>query len=171
MPVVDVIRTYLEMRSPDALRGASVPRPGLSLTRESPCAVATYRELYDRVGGRWHWRDRAAWSDAALAAHLAREDVAVWVLRSEGESAGFFELARDEDGSVEIAYFGLVPEAIGGGLGKYLLTRAVEEAWALGAERVWLHTCTLDGPAALPTYLARGFVAYRVEEYRAEIGG
>jgi len=171
MPAVDVTRTYLEMRSPDVLRGASAPRPGVSVTRESPCALATYRELYDRVGGRWHWRDRAAWSDEALAAHLARGDVAVWVLRSEGEIAGFFELARHADASVEIAYFGLVPDAIGGGLGKYLLTRAVEEAWALDAERVWLHTCTLDGPAALPNYLARGFEAYRVETYRAEIEG
>ena len=70
---------------------------------------------------------------------------------------------------VEILYFGLVPEAIGHGLGGFLLARTVEQAWALGAERVVLNTCTLDAPQALPNYEARGFVRVREEWYEAEI--
>jgi GNAT superfamily N-acetyltransferase len=68
---------------------------------------------------------------------------------------------------VEIAYFGLAVRFFGRGLGKHMLTRAAEEAWAMGARRVWLHTCTLDSPAALPNYLARGFDPVRTETYDA----
>ena len=41
-----------------------------------------------------------------------------------------------------------------------------QEAFALGASRVWLHTCTLDSPRAIPNYKARGFrETGRVEKY------
>jgi GNAT superfamily N-acetyltransferase len=77
--------------------------------------------------------------------------------------AGYFELRRQPDGAVEIAYFGLLPEFIGRGLGKFLLSEATRRAWELGATRVWLHTNTLDHAAALPNYLARGFSVVRTE--------
>ena len=96
-------------------------------------------------------------------------EVRVWVMRVRDQLAGYFELEWRPDTSVEIAYFGLVPEFIGRGLGKHLLTRAVQEAWRLGATRVWLHTCTLDGPAALPNYVARGFTPFKTETYQATI--
>ena len=58
---------------------------------------------------------------------------------------------------IRATYFGLLPDFIGCGLGKHLLTSAVERAWATGANRIWVHTCTLDHPAAMPNYLKRGF--------------
>jgi GNAT superfamily N-acetyltransferase len=169
MTLVPVTRTYLEMRSPAALRAARAPRADATVAREAPCAIETYRALYERVGRAWHWRERLAWSDETLAAHLARPNVGVWMLRVGDEVAGYFELVHHEDASIEIAYFGLDPERVGQGLGGWLLTRAAEVAWARGASRVWLHTCTLDGPAALPNYLARGFVPYRTEKYDTEL--
>jgi GNAT superfamily N-acetyltransferase len=87
----------------------------------------------------------------------------------QDEPAGYFELREHDDRSVEIAYFGLLPDFIGRGWGKYLLTRAAEAAWQLKPSRIWLHTCTLDHPAALPNYLKRGFRAVREETY--EIAG
>ena len=84
------------------------------------------------------------------------------------ETAGYFELRRCEDGSLEIAYFGLVSKFIGRGLGKHLLTCATEQAWSDGANRVWLHTCTLDSPHALPNYRARGFRDFRTERYEVD---
>ena len=171
MPQIDVERTYLELPSPDALRRAPAPATGdaISLTLEHPCATDTYRELYRAVGAGYAWHDRLAWSDAMLAEHLARASVHVWILRVDGALAGYFELIGEEGGSVEIGYFGLIPAFHGRGLGKYLLTRAAEEAWALGATRVWLHTCTLDDPAALPNYRARGFTPFRTERYVAQL--
>jgi len=84
-------------------------------------------------------------------------------------SAGYFELAKHDDGNVEIAYFGLIPAFIGRGIGGAMLTRAVSEAWALGTQRVWLHTCTLDSAHALPNYKARGFAPFKTEQYTQEI--
>jgi len=165
--VVGVVRTYLELRDPAQFRpGAPLPPTARVVERKS-CSPAEYRRLYAAVGGPWHWRDRLAWDDATLAAHLASPDIAVFELLVEGDSAGYFELRRSDAGEVEIAYFGLVPGYIGRGLGGALLSEAVREAWRFGGARVWLHTCTLDSPHALPNYKARGFTPYRVEQYEA----
>lgn len=168
---IEVRRTYLTMDTPDALRaGRPAPLP-LEVERTDACTVAEYRALYRAVGAMWHWHEREAWDDARLAAHLARGEVTIWIARVEERTAGYFELERHADGAVEILYFGLTPEFIGRGLGGPLLTRAVREAWALGATRVWLHTCTLDAPHALENYRARGFRTEREETYTATIGG
>jgi GNAT superfamily N-acetyltransferase len=163
---MDVVRTYLELTAPHGLRPAGPPAGDVSLARVHTCPPSHYRALYAAVGEAYHWRDRLAWSDARLAEHLADPRVAVWTAVVRGETAGYFELVRHSDGSVEIAYFGLLPAFHGRGLGKWLLTRATEEAWAMGANRVWLQTCTLDHPAALPNYEARGFVPFHRETYR-----
>jgi GNAT superfamily N-acetyltransferase len=95
--------------------------------------------------------------------------VSLWLLTSRAAPAGYFELRAHDDRSVEIGYFGLLPEFLGRGWGGYLLTRAAEAAWAMKPERVWLHTCTLDHPAALPNYLRRGFRPVRKEVYSTEL--
>lgn len=155
--MVEVTRTFLEMRNPSQLNRKPLPTPTARIDRVAPCTVEKYRELYNRVGGPWHWRDRLRWSDARLAEQLASENVSVWELRVGAEFGGYFELERQDAGDVEIVYFGLIPEFIGRGFGGAMLSRAVQEAFALGAARVWLHTCTLDSPHALPNYRARGF--------------
>jgi len=63
---------------------------------------------------------------------------------------------------------GIVAAEFGRGFGKHLLSSAVRDAWALAPSRVWLHTCTLDHPNALPNYLARGFTPYRKETYEVD---
>lgn len=166
---VEVVRTYLELRSPAQLRPAPPPNSDVRFVRRDRIAVDAYRRLYRDVGDRLYWRDRNAWTDAQLAQHLARREITVWECLVDRESAGYFELDRHDDGSVEIAYFGLRPKFIGRGIGKAMLTRAADEAWALGADRVWLHTCTLDSAHALPNYLARGFTQFRRETYTAEL--
>jgi GNAT superfamily N-acetyltransferase len=158
-------RTYLEMREAVALVPARHHDFHVEIAKEEPCAPDVYRAVYLGVGRAYHWVDRAEWSDREIVDHLARPDIGVWIVRSEGELAGFFELRRCDDGSVEIAYFGLLPAFIGRGLGGYLLTVAVRESWALGACRVWLHTSTLDHASALSNYLKRGFEVTRIEEY------
>jgi GNAT superfamily N-acetyltransferase len=168
-PAVEVVRTVLELRSPEQLRAAPSDDPLVRFARQESPNVERYRRLYRAVGHRWYWRDRNAWTDEQLAAHLASPDVLVWECLVADEPAGFFELVRHADGAVEIAYFGLTDSHIGRGLGKAMLTRAATEAWALGPTRVWLHTCTLDSPHALPNYLARGFTEVRQESYTADL--
>ena len=169
MRTVQVTRTYLEMRNPAELRGVLFNDPSARVERRAPCPVPLYRRLYKDVGEDWFWHSRLEWTDEQLGAHLAQPSVTVYELMVGSESAGYFELKRHDDRSVEIEYFGLRPRFIGRKLGGALLTRAVEEAWKLGASRVWLHTCTLDSDHALPNYKARGFAPFRNERLEVEI--
>ena len=168
---VEVVRTYLTLDDPAQLREAASADVSARIVRHSPCPVPVYRRLYKDVGEQWFWHDRLEWSDEALADHLASPDVALWELLVGDDSAGYYELQRHDDGGIEIAYFGLVPKFIGRGLGGWMLTHAVREAWHMNAQRIWLHTCTLDSPNALPGYKARGFRAFKTERLEVDIEG
>src|SRR2546427_12692463 len=74
---------------------------------------ALYRRCYRTVGETYHWRDRWDWSDAEIGAHLAQPEITLHLATLQEALAGWYELRRvPEDGSVEIAYFGLAPDAI-----------------------------------------------------------
>ncbi|MGE0352636.1 MAG: GNAT family N-acetyltransferase [Gemmatimonadales bacterium] len=168
MPTVSVTRTYLALESPSALRGSPLPDDG-RLERVAPCPAAFYRFLYREVGRRYQWRDRLDWTESQIRTWLDDPANSLYVLYVGGAPAGYFELRIGEAGAVEIVYFGLLPGYLGRGLGKGLLTAAVQTAWQAGASRVWLHTCTLDDPAALPNYLKRGFTRFKEEQYTVEL--
>ncbi|MGE0157940.1 MAG: GNAT family N-acetyltransferase [Gemmatimonadales bacterium] len=158
--------TYLEMRSPAEavpytrerrleVRRAEIPSPELS------------RFLYVAVGSTWWWQERLSWDRDRWMLWLDRPEVETWIGYRSGTPAGYFELERQPGRMTEIAYFGLLPSFIGQGLGAELLSAAVERAWQLSTERVWVHTCTLDHPSALPNYEARGFRVYDAVEKTA----
>ncbi|SFF55635.1 Acetyltransferase (GNAT) domain-containing protein [Fontimonas thermophila] len=163
MNATPVTTWYLEMRDPAWLRPARVPEPApLILRAEHPLPMLN-RFLYTAVGGHWYWRDRLNWSYARWLAWLDRPALQTWVLYVRGTPAGYVELEKQAGDDVEIAYFGLMREFFGQGLGGHLLSVGIERAWAMGARRVWVHTCTLDGPHALANYEARGMRRYHEE--------
>jgi GNAT superfamily N-acetyltransferase len=159
------VRTFLEMTDPSLLVPADAPPGDVSIDPVAACPPALWRRLYSEVGRDYHWVDRLSWTDEEITRYLADPSLELWILRETGEPAGYFELRAHPDGAVEIAYFGLVPQAVGRGLGKFMLTRAVQRAWERGAARVWLHTSSLDHPSALSNYLARGFGIWKQETY------
>ena len=165
---MNVTRIYLEMRAPSQLVPSLEP-VGARIERVTACPTPFYRYLYSEVGREFHWVDRLAWTDDQIRAHLEQPSISLWVLWVGGAPAGWFELKRGDDASVEIAYFGILPDFRRRGLGRHLLTAAVTRAFEAGAGRVWLHTCTLDDPAALPNYRARGFTSYKEEVYTVEL--
>ena len=155
--------TYLEMRSPDQV----VPWTGarrLDVRRaEVPCPELN-RFFYATVGAEWWWHERLSWDRDRWLLWLDRPEVETWIGYHAGTPAGYFELEAQPGGQVELAYFGLLPTFIGKGLGSELLAAAIDRAWELASERVWVHTCTLDHPRALPNYRARGFRIYDAVE-------
>ena len=167
----------LQMRDEAELRPAAAPadRLGATLVRAEEPSPELSRFLYTAVGGDWYWTDRLRWTYQDWLRWLDRDEVATWVLAVRGTPAGYVELEAQADGDVEIASFGLLPAFAGRGLGGHLLSEAVllawrrGEAWAAGtgpARRVWVHTCSLDGPHALANYQRRGFEVFdeRTEE-------
>jgi len=165
---MEVTRTYLEMRAPAELHSARSSDPLIKIEWQRNCSTELFRDLYREVGKNYFWIDRLPWSAEEITSYLQQPEVTLWLMTYAGATAGYFELKKERDGSTEIAYFGLMPQFIGRGLGKHLLTCAVEQAWADGAKRVWLHTCTDDDPAALPNYIKRGFKPFRTEKYTVE---
>lgn len=163
---VVVTTTYLEIRSPAQFRPTFSESSELLILQARHPLPDFYRFLYGTVGRDYHWVDRNRWSDERLAAYLERPTTTLLVLYLQGTPAGYVELdAASHEPGTEVAYFGLIPAFHGRGLGKHLLSFGVQRAFDDGAERVWVHTCTLDGPHALANYQARGFVPYRAETH------
>lgn len=140
-------------KRPYELKKCEVPLPELN------------RFLYATVGAPWKWYMRLEWSWQAWWDFLNRPNVETWVAYQGATPVGYFELEQQDHGQAEIAYFGLLPDFVGKGLGRQLLEDAITKAWALAESRIWLHTCTLDHPAALPNYLARGFRVFKEEDF------
>jgi len=155
--------TYLEMTEPPSAVPPRLPHPGLRIERLQPVPVDLYRRLYRAVGEPWLWWERLVWSDEELAEQLSAPGIEVHALWSGNQPAGYFELDRRQPGDVEIVYFGLVPEAIGQGMGRWFLAETIRAAWTPEARRVWLHTCTEDHPRALAFYESAGFRPYKTE--------
>jgi GNAT superfamily N-acetyltransferase len=155
-----VTTTYLQMFA-HPRRFVPPPREGLTVVQAKQPTIAYYRFLYDAVGSDWNWRSRKKLSDAALAdiIHDSRDEI--HVLLADGVPAGFVELDRRVAGQIEISQFGLMPEFIGQGLGKYFLQWSIDKAFSYDPKRLWLHTDTEDHPVALPNYLKAGFVIYK----------
>lgn len=154
---------HLEMLDPTELRPSWREPPGLQIVEARVPSPELNRFLYTAVGGDWYWRDRLAWDYGRWVQALAQPGYETWVAYVYGTPAGYFELDQQADGSVEIAYFGLLPQFVGRGIGGRLLTTAIERGWEKGARRVWVHTCSLDHPAALANYQARGLVLFKEE--------
>lgn len=159
----EITTYYLEMASPADLRSSRTAVGGFRVEQARiPCPELN-RFFYTSIGGDWFWVDRLSWTYEQWLAWVDRPELETWIAYLDGTPAGYFELEKQQDGSVELTYFGLLSRFVGRGLGGALLTTAAERAWSMGASRVWLHTCSLDSPAALPSYQARGFRLYRQE--------
>jgi GNAT superfamily N-acetyltransferase len=157
-----IIRTYVEMQHYSEFRPAYIDDPNLFIMEAVAPLPAFYRFLYGTVGQDYQWIDRLNWSDEQLDTYLASPVVSIWVAYYQGTPAGYIELLREaEEPGTEIIYFGLIPRFHGRGLGKHLLSYGVQRAWDEKPARVWLNTCNLDGPYALPNYLKRGFKVYK----------
>ena len=122
-----------------------------------------YRDLYRRIGTDWLWFSRLAASDTALATVLHDPAVLVTALAVGGRDEGLLELDFRTEGECELTFFGLTPEIVGGGAGRFLMHHAIELAWARPIRRFWVHTCNLDHPAALPFYIRSGFTPFKLQ--------
>ena len=164
-----VVTYYLELTEPATFVATRRAFDDVTFTRVDPPTAEVNRTFYAEVGRRWHWFDRAAWSDQQWQAYLDAGDVKTWVLNCSGRRAGYIELQTQDNANVEIVYLGLLDAFTGRGLGSVLLTEAVARARDLGAERVWLHTCTLDDPRALGFYQSHGLRLYDQTESHVDL--
>ncbi len=159
---------FLELADASAFT-PSAQAPRFSLTQVTAPAPEFARFLYAGVGGSYAWGDRLRWTREQWLERLADPAVELWVAWEGGAPAGYFELSRRDGTRVEIEYFGLLPHAVGQGQGGALLNAAVERALAMGGRPVSVNTCSLDHPAALDNYRARGFRLVREETREKDV--
>ena len=154
--------TYLSMDHDPGFAAPGFP-DGYRLDHAPDAPYWYFLSLYRAVGRDWEWQDRLAQTEERVRAFAEHPAVEVWTLQSRGFPQGFYMLDFRTRSDCDLAYFGMVPEAVGGGLGKRLLQSAIAEAWSRGIDRMTVNTCTLDHPRALGLYQAMGFQARRTE--------
>ena len=150
--------TYLEMLTPP---DHSVPPSPLSLKRVEVPEPEHYRELFRRVGAPWLWFSRLTLDDAHLAEIIQHPKVELYSVLNDSNQVGMLELDFREPHECELSFIGLVPELAGQGHGRWLLAEALRLAWREGVDRVHVHTCSLDHPAALAAYRRAGFTPFK----------
>ncbi len=158
---------HLELLESDAFHPKTSSLEGVTVTHAQVASPELQRFLYRAVGGDYHWTDKLNWSRTQWLEACQRWEL--HVLYVSGTMAGYFDLEPQGEAGVEIVYFGLLPDFAGKGLGAHLLSAAVTRARALGAARVHVNTCSLDGVAALRNYEARGFKVYKTEVLEKEV--
>ncbi|MFH8366733.1 GNAT family N-acetyltransferase [Streptomyces sp. NPDC018031] len=172
---------YLEQTAPDDLRPAAVPplSARVRIDRAEVPSPEFSRYLYGSVGADIAWTDRLSWPAERWRETVERPGTETWVAYERGTPAGYLELQGQQDGVVEITYFGLLPDFRGRRIGGHLLTVGTARAWDLAerwperkpTRRVWLHTCSLDGPHAMANYERRGFRRYDTRTEPAATAG
>ncbi len=152
--------TCLEMRAaPDPMPRETLAPP-LRLDRIDGTGLADYRDLFGKVGEPWLWFSRLTMPDAKLLEILSNPLVESFVLFDKDKPIGLLELDFRNTGDCELAFFGLVPDCFGSGIGRALMSGAIARAWAKPIRRFWLHTCSFDHPKALGFYRRSGFEIY-----------
>ena len=158
-------RNYLEIKSLNDLIESSLPELNQSIDLEKINDFQVNKFFYKNVGKKHRWTDRLIWSEADWIKYVSDPKVQTYILKSENDLAGYFELILHYDSNeIEIAYFGLLEECHNKKLGSYLLSEAIKKSFLNdNIKRVWVHTCTLDHSNALKNYLARGMKIYKKE--------
>jgi GNAT superfamily N-acetyltransferase len=158
--------TWLEMTARPTRPHAPAPAtPATSVLRADAPPVWFFLALYDAVGRDYAWDDLHAEAEDKLKVMLHDPAVSMYTLMAAGWPHGFFLMDWRQPGRAELAYFGLVPQAIGRGLGAFFLDTAIRTGWDRpGVERLTVNTCTLDHPRALARYQKHGFGAVGQEQ-------
>lgn len=169
MALINVTTWYLDYQ------GRTLAEPtwpaDVVLTEAKVASPDLSQFLFCAVGTHWQWFSRLSWTYQEWLQYLTAGNVRTWVLYQQGTPAGFIELRKHADDSVELKFFGLLPAFIGRGLGALLAQAAIAFAQQWQASRVWVHTCSEDHPSALKTYQQAGFVITQTEQQDEEMPG
>ena len=162
---VEYTVTYLEMTArPTHARPHLPTGPVAALIGAETPPAWYFLCLYDAVGAPYEWTDQHARSTDEIEAFLHDPQVMLYSLMRAGWPQGFFVLDSRDRGVCTLSYLGMVRQAIGRGLGSFLMWSAVHMAWDRpGTKRLEVNTCSLDHPRALPLYQKAGFRPVRRE--------
>jgi ribosomal protein S18 acetylase RimI-like enzyme len=159
-----IFRNYLEIKSHEGFKEVKKPLENFSVELVNPKDCQLNKFFYKNIGKNCQWVDRLVWTDSIWMDYISNEKLSTYIFKDKDEMAGYFELLFNQNSNeVEITYFGILEEYFGKKLGSYLLSEAIKISFALGSQRVWVHTCSLDHKNALSNYLSRGMKIFKSE--------
>ncbi len=157
-------RYYLEIFPKDNFKKKSKPSKNYKIHLTNPANFEINKFFYKQVGKKYQWIDRLTWTNNDWIKYTSNKNLKTYVLKQEDDFVGFFEIIfNTEINECEIAYLGILEEFFNKGCGGYLLSKAIEKSFDIGAERVWVHTCSLDHPNAIKNYISRGMKIFKTE--------
>ena len=160
-------RYFLDISSINNLNFKSKPSDEYSLYKESKNRVDLNKFFYKQIGKKHQWTDRLIWQDKNWIDYVSNEKVETYILRTEDDLIGYFELIFEVN-NCELAYLGILEEYIGKGLGGFLLSEALKVVLKK-IKRDWVHTCSLDHPNAIENYKLRGMKIFKTETLRRKV--
>ena len=160
----EILRKYLEIKSPDDLNEVLAPNSDYSLNLVDKKDFQLNKFFYKQIGKNYQWTDRLIWTNQNWISYISKKNLSTFVLNNNENIVGYFELIFYKDKKeVEIAYFGILEEYFGKKLGGFLLSEAIKQSFLLDIKRIWVHTCSLDHQNALQNYLSRGMKIFKSE--------
>ena len=157
-------RFYLEIKSIKNLKTKFVPLDNFTIKEAGKKNFDLNKFFYKQIGRKHQWVDRLIWKDKNWMDYVSNKNLKTFILQKNDEYVGYFELIFHKN-ECEIAYFGILEEYIGRGYGGFLLSEALKIAFK-NANRIWVHTCTLDHPNAIENYKSRGMKVFKTEIYK-----
>ena len=161
---IKVERNYLDIISLKNLSETDKPSNNFNVRLVNPPDFQLNKFFYKQIGKKHRWVDRLIWNENQWIKYINNSNVSTYTLQDNNNLAGYFEQIFDQKKlECEIAYFGILQDYVGKSLGGYLLSQAIKKSFAVGANRVWVHTCSLDHKHALKNYLSRGMKIFKSE--------
>jgi len=154
-------RFYLEINTINDLKTKPISSDRFSLKEANKDNFDLNKFFYKQIGKRHQWVDRLIWQDKDWLKYISNENLRTYIFKIENDLVGYFELIFNND-DCEIAYFGILEEFIGKGFGGFLLSEALKIGFKK-ANRIWVHTCSLDHPNAIENYKSRGMKIFKTE--------
>jgi len=161
---IKVERNYLDIISLKNLSEIDKPSNNFDVRLVNPPDFQLNKFFYKQIGKKHRWVDRLIWNENQWIRYINNSNVKTYILQDGNNLAGYFEQIFDKKKlEYEIAYFGILHDYVGKRLGGYLLSEAIKKSFLMGANRVWVHTCSLDHKHALKNYLSRGMKIFKSE--------
>ena len=168
--ITKIERKYLEIKSIKKLNIVLKPYETCVIQQLSKPDFQLNKFFYKNIGKKYRWKDRLAWEEKKWREYTENKNVQTYILKDNKNLVGFFELIYHLDKKdCEIAYFGILEEYFEKKYGGYLLTEAIKLGFSNAANRIWLHTCSLDHKNALKNYLSRGMEIFKSETLNLNI--
>ena len=162
--IEEIHRKYLQIKSVKKLIEVKKPSENYFIHQVLPENFQLNKFLYKQIGKKYQWIDRLSWTNQKWINYISQKNILTYVVKDKSDIVGFYELiSSKEKKEFEISYFGIFEEYFGKRLGGFLLSDAIKRAFSLGAEKVFVHTCSLDHKNALKNYISRGMEIYKSE--------